>query len=149
MPSISTSIDISASAEQVWSILMDFAAYPDWNPFIRSIEGRQAPGSRLRVRIEPPGGSGMTFKPVVRVSEPDREFRWLGSVLFRGLFDGEHSFKLQPVSSNSCTFIHGENFTGVLTPMLNFGSMLGNTKAGFEAMNRALKERAESAIAGA
>lgn len=128
---------------------MDFAAHPEWNPFIRSIEGNREPGNRLRVRIEPPGGSGMTFKPVVLVHEPGSEFRWRGSVLFRGLFDGEHSFQLRPVSSNACTFIHEEDFTGVLTPMLNFGSMLGNTKAGFEAMNRALKERAESGASGA
>ena len=31
MHQIVTQIDIAASPERVWSILMDFSAYPQWN----------------------------------------------------------------------------------------------------------------------
>nr|WP_255305408.1 SRPBCC family protein [Acidithiobacillus ferrivorans] len=34
MHQIETNIEITATPERVWSILMDFPAYPQWNPFI-------------------------------------------------------------------------------------------------------------------
>ena len=37
MHQIVTQMDIAASPERVWSILMDFPAYPQWNPFIRCV----------------------------------------------------------------------------------------------------------------
>ena len=37
---ISTEIEISASDEEVWQVLSDFDAYPEWNPFIKTIEGK-------------------------------------------------------------------------------------------------------------
>ena len=41
-------IEIDADPDSVWAVLMDFEAYPEWNPFITSIEGSQARGSQLR-----------------------------------------------------------------------------------------------------
>ncbi|MCE5296538.1 MAG: SRPBCC family protein [Euryarchaeota archaeon] len=43
---IRTSIDISAKAEDVWRVLQDFMHYPEWNPFIISIEGGRSIGSK-------------------------------------------------------------------------------------------------------
>ncbi len=36
MKSLKTSITIEAAPSVVWDILMDFEAYPDWNPFIKN-----------------------------------------------------------------------------------------------------------------
>jgi len=42
----------------------------------------------------------------------------------------------------TCTFIHGENFNGILISL--FRKMLhNNTRRGFEMMNESLKERCE------
>jgi hypothetical protein len=137
-------IEINASAQRVWRLLTDFASYPQWNPFIRSISGQLAPGERLQARIEPPGGQGMTFKPKVLNAEPNRELRWLGHLLVPGLFDGEHSFTIQPLEDNRVRFIQREAFKGLLVPLFA-RSLETNTQRGFEEMNRALKERAEAA----
>lgn len=80
---------------QVYDVLVDFESYPEWNPFIISAEGEPVVGATLKIVIQPPGGKQMTFKPKVLAAERGKEFRWLGRVLFPGLFDGEHSFKFE------------------------------------------------------
>jgi hypothetical protein len=130
MHNILTEIDIDATPERVWSILTDFAAYPSWNPFIRSISGDVQAGHRLTVSIQPVGGRAMTFRPTILLAQPTSELRWLGHLLFPGIFDGEHCFKIAA--------------SGVLVA-LSKASLDRGTKPGFVAMNEALRARAESA----
>ncbi len=89
MKELRTEIEINASADTVWAILTDLSQFAAWNPFMPEAEGEIREGARLKVRIAPPGGKAMTFKPTVtpRV-EPGRAFRWLGRLLLPGLFDG-------------------------------------------------------------
>lgn len=140
---LTTSIAIDVAPSVVWQILMDFPAYPDWNPFIRSIQGQALQGAQLVARLQPPGGQAMTFKPTVLVAEPEREFRWRGQLILPGLFNGEHRFQIQPLSKNQVEFIHSEQFSGLLVPLLA-KSLDTNVRKGFEAMNQALKARAEA-----
>jgi hypothetical protein len=85
----------------------------------------------------------MAFTPEVLTCEPEREFRWKGKFLVSGVFDGEHAFIISQISSSSCRFVHEETFSGVLVPLLMRGRMRTGTVAGFHAMNRAIKSRAE------
>jgi hypothetical protein len=140
MKTIDTTIEIDASPSRVWEVLMDFPRHSEWNPFIASVAGEPREGGRLVVRIQPPGGGGMTFKPVVLSVIPEREFRWKGKFLVSGLFNGEHYFRIEPTSEGT-RFHHGETFTGLLVPLL--GSTLESTEHGFRLMNEALKRRAE------
>jgi len=71
MHEILSNIDIAATPERVWSILTDLVAYPDWNPFIRSINGHIETGKKLTVSIQPVGGRAMTFRPTVLRAEPN------------------------------------------------------------------------------
>lgn len=63
-----TSIEVNAPANIVWRVLTDFGKYPQWNPFIRSISGAAKQDAKLKIYLQPPGGSGMTFHPVVLVA---------------------------------------------------------------------------------
>ena len=143
MTHIETHIDISAPPERVWAVLTDFAAFPEWNPFMRSIVGSPTEGARLNVRMEPPGGRGMTFKPTVTVARPARELRWLGRLGLPRIFDGEHQLLIEPQAGGTTRFTQAETFRGILVPFLK-GS-LDKTRVGFEQMNAALKQRVEGA----
>ncbi len=144
MKELRTEIEISAPAERVWQVLTDFTAYPEWNPFIRRVEGEVRAGARLRVFIQPSGGKALSFRPTVLLVEPGWEFRWLGHLWVPGLFDGEHSFTIEPLGGNLVRFIQRERFGGVLLPLLR-KVLDQDTRRGFEEMNRALKLRSESA----
>ena len=61
MKVIHTEIEIHAPAERVWQVLTDLAAYPDWNPFIRSVEGEIKAGPAFRSSSSHPAGGGCRF----------------------------------------------------------------------------------------
>lgn len=143
MRQLSTTVEINSSPEVVWEILMDFAAYPDWNPFVREISGIPSEGERLAVRLENPGGKVMAFTPIVTEAIPHRAFSWLGKLGFKGVFDGHHHFTLEAVEGTGVRLTQSEDFSGVLVPLF-WGTVTKKTQPGFDAMNAALKERAES-----
>ena len=143
MRELNTEIKINASANRVWQLLTDFQAYPQWNPFIRSIEGKPEPNSKLKIFIQPSGTSGMKFSPTVLKAEPQKELRWLGSLWIRGLFDGEHILIIEPLDENRVKFVQSEKFNGLLVPLF-WRSLDTDTRRGFNEMNTALKERAEN-----
>lgn len=139
---IKTEIIINADSGKVWNLLTEFDKYSIWNPFIKSINGIVEVGNKITVRIEPPRARSMTFKPIVMTYETNKEFSWLGSLLFKGLFDGTHKFELVDNKNGTTTFIQSEKFTGILVPI--FAKQLdNNTKKGFEQMNQKLKQMAE------
>ena len=142
MKKLRTEIEIQASAERVWQLLTDFPSFPQWNPFIRKASGNIRVGERLEVKLQPSGASAMTFRPTVLKVEPNREFRWLGHLLVRGLFDGEHIFTIEPLGEGRVRFTQREVFTGLLVPLFARG-LDTDTRRGFEEMNQALKARAE------
>lgn len=143
MKKIETQVRITARAEQVWAVLMDFEAYSEWNPFIISVSGEAVTGTRLKNEIRLNAKKTMAFMPEVLVVDELREFRWIGSVFVKGLFDGEHYFRLVPNNDGTTNLIHGELFTGLLAGLVM--KMSGeDTRRGFLAMNDALKARVEA-----
>jgi hypothetical protein len=135
-------VEIDAPPEEIWAVLTDTGAYADWNSFVRRLDGELAVGARLDVEIAPPGGRAMTFRPTVVAVEPERELRWLGHLLVRGLFDGEHRFELEPLPGGRTRFVQSERFSGLLVRPLR--GTLDKTQRGFAQMNEALKQRSEA-----
>jgi hypothetical protein len=137
-----TEIDIQASPDRVWEVLTDFAAYPDWNPFITQARGTARVGERLTNRMQPVGGRGVTFRPTVLQADPGRRLRWLGRLVAPGIFDGEHTFTIERLGEGRVRLVQEEQFRGLLVPLMA-RSLDRRTLPGFQLMNRALKRRAE------
>ncbi len=138
-----TEITIKATPEKVWAVLTDFAAYPSWNPFVKSIIGTPVVGKPIEVLLQPEGSKGMKMNPEVINYEANRELRWIGKLFASHIFDGEHAFVLHDNGDGTTTFMQYEHFRGILVPFLK--KMLDvDTKASFIQMNEALKKRVES-----
>ena len=141
MRTVETGIDIAAPRWRVWQVLTDVERYPAWNPFITSVDGALREGSKLQVRIEPPGRRAVTFEPTVVALAQERELRWLVRLLVPGLLDGGHVFRPEE-RARGCHFRQTERFSDVLVPLLGAG-LIEATRRGCEAMDAALKARAE------
>ena len=124
---------------------MDFSQYPAWNPMICAAElapGR-APEPGVELRISIALGLGPTVKGVptrlVRVS-PARELCWVGGL--RGVFRGQHYFRLERLEDGTTRLVHGERFSGALVPMVVGLSRPVLTRS-YARLNEALKRRCE------
>jgi hypothetical protein len=72
------SVEISASPEEVWTIISDISDWPSWNPDVREahLEGDLIPGSRFTWRAGPG-----RITSVLRCVEPRRELGWTGKTM--------------------------------------------------------------------
>lgn len=143
MKTIEAVTEIDAPVQAVWAELSAISTYPEWNPFITTFEGELVVGSRVEVRIAPPGGRPMTFRPTITAVEEARRLEWLGRLIVPGFFDGRHCFQLEDLGQGRTRLTQKETFSGVLVGLT--GKTLKRTRAGFEAMNQAVRLRAEVA----
>jgi len=131
---IHTEVVVDGPPDEVWAVLTDVAGYPAWNPAIVSLTGPLEPGATIEVHLVT-DGSEMVFRPEVQVVEAGRELRWLGRL--PGVFEGTHSFVLEPLAGGRTRLVHGERFSGIAVPFFP----LGDTRRAFQAMNDALARR--------
>lgn len=136
---IKTEITINVKAEKVWEVLTNKNEYPQWNSFIKKLEGTLKVGEQLKVTIQPENSSKMIFKPIVLTFKENEMLKWKGKLIMGGIFDGTHIFELIDNKNGTTTFKQSEIFEGILVRFFN----LNNTKKGFENMNSELKNQCE------
>lgn len=140
---ITATTEVSAPAEQTWAVLADTAAYPQWNPFVRRLDGPLTEGEAIEVDLQADqsaAGSVQTMRPRIVAVDPGRSFTWLGRVGLPGVLDGRHTFSVAPTDGGSRLVQH-EVLSGVLTPF--FRTLLTQrTPEAFVALNDALAHRA-------
>jgi len=139
MKTMSATIQIDAPPETVWAVLTDLDRYQDWNPLFREASGQVAVGNRIKLRsVQPANGRMMTVQPKITVADPGAELRWVASL--PGIMSGEHRFTLTPADGGT-RLEQSETFRGLLTAFS--GKTLAKAEASFQALNEALKQRAE------
>jgi hypothetical protein len=138
-----TEIEIQASPEKVWGILTDLASYTDWNPFIHRAVGTIALDEQITMYYGTPGTKEGTLHCTVRACVPNQELRWSWRILVPALYTGEHSFVIEPLGAGRVRFVDREVFSGLLSPLFA-GQIDTSSRRGFEAMDQALKARAET-----
>ncbi|RKE26167.1 hypothetical protein B0G76_7777 [Paraburkholderia sp. BL23I1N1] len=131
---------IDRPAADVWKVISNSAAYPDWNPFITRVDGDFREGATIRIVLGT-GSDSMVFKPTVLLVRPEQDLCWRGSVWIRGVFDGTHCIHLTTVTGGT-HLEQTESFSGLLVGRLT-KDVIEETQRNFQAMNVAVKQRAE------
>jgi hypothetical protein len=139
MKMVSATTWIDASPMKVWAILTDLSRYQDWNPFFREAAGEVAVGRRIFLRACPAGGRPMKIRPTITAAQAGAELGWAARL--PGILSGEHRFTLRPGNGGTLV-VQSETFRGLLVPFS--GKTLRRAEASFQALNGALKARAES-----
>lgn len=141
MKVFSVTQSIRATPETLWTILTDAPQYPAWDPNMDRIEGRIAPGERIKVftKLSP----GRAFPATVTTFESPHKMVWTGGMPL-GLFKGERTFTLTPEDDGTTTFSMQEAFSGLLFPLI--GRTIPDLNPSFEGFAAGLKARAEAAV---
>jgi hypothetical protein len=142
---LKTQIEINAPVARVWDVLTNFAAYPEWNPFIVEWKGRVTTGATVSFRFQFIRGVPIWTKANILRLEPGRELRWAAHVLTPRLFNGERRIELTPMGQSKTLLQHAEVFAGLaaVAPLIQLLVRLGWMSAPYRAMNSALKKRVE------
>lgn len=137
MKTYSTSIEINAPIERVWSVLTtDLPRDP--NPFgILRLDGDIAPGSRIKLWSEVDPKRAFALK-VVAFEVPSKMV-WRGGMPF-GLFTGTRTFALSS-RVGGCSFEMREVFSGVMAGLIT--KSIPDLTPSFQKFATALKEKAE------
>jgi hypothetical protein len=129
-------IEIASEPEAVWDVLTDFAAWPSWNPDVKSMsfEGGLAEGAEFRWKA----GPGTISSTVRRVDRP-RLIGWTGKTL--GM-SAVHVYRLEPRGRGTLVTTE-ESFDGLIARLAR-RPLRRMLTASLEAGLRALKTRVEA-----
>jgi hypothetical protein len=128
--------EIDAPAERIWAIITDAPAYAEWDSGVEKVEGRIAPGEKIKVFSEMNPGRGFPVR--VTEFEPPARMTWTGGMPL-GLFKGVRTFALTPGPNSSTRFEMRESFSGPLLPLMrrsmpDFGPSFEQYAAGLKAL---------------
>ena len=129
----SVSTEIAASAERVWSLLTDAAAYPHWNSTVVSLSGEIREGGTLALVSSL--DRNRTFRLSVKTFAPPGELAW-GDAM------GTRTFRVTPGSAGRVIFQMRERIGGPLFPL--FARMIPSFDASFDQFAADLKRAAEA-----
>ena len=142
MPIYTTTFDIAASAERVWTVLTDLSRYGEWTPQIPRASGTLEPGEPIEIRLILPSRPAMNLSATVEEAEPNSLLSWRGHVVAPWFFEGYRQFAIRPVAADRVSFTHLEDIHGLFVPV--FSLLMGaQVQKSHHALNQALRARAE------
>src|SRR6516164_1378085 len=104
---------IAASAEAVWAVLSDGAAWPSWDSGVDAVEGSIEMGETIKIRSQ--AAPGRAFPVKVTRFEPPAHLRFSGGMPL-GLFRGVRTYEVAPEAGGRSRFSMREEYTGPLLP---------------------------------
>lgn len=138
----SVTVEIPAPASFVWGVLIDYAGYPQWNPYTLKVDTTLAIGDPIDLTLPRPDGSDGTFvsREYIRVIDPPRLLRYDTGDTFPGL-SGVRDQWITELGPDRCSYRTRETFTGKYADavMTAQGAWVKN---GFDAVAHALRDHA-------
>lgn len=138
-------ITINAPAELVWTVLTDFPAYSEWNPFTVKAESSLVLGEPVVLYI-PQGKSGKLSRQefvLVECKAPELIAWRLPKLGHRLLFNAYREQTIEMLTKDVCTYTTSDTFAGLMAGKIH-KSQGKWVEKNFGRMAEALKLRCET-----
>ena len=135
-------IGVAASPEKVWEVIADLDRWSEWNALHPEIRGQIAIGATLEVAEVIEGEPGRLHQVVVPDWTPEIQLIWNNRRAF--MARSIRYFEIEKLDDHACLLANGEIFDGFRGKAWARGRR-AVFRAGFEAVNEAIKARAEAA----
>jgi len=126
------SIEIKATPAIIWGLLTNALDYPRWNSTITSIEGKIAPGEKIKLKSTL--DAKRTFKLKIKTFEPEHKLVW-------GDGKGNRVYTITKNENGTTLFSMTEKIGGAMFPM--YAKMIPSFDKPFEQFAADLKKEAE------
>ena len=142
---IATEVAVQASPDKIWNTLIDFAGYPEWNRFLKAVNGQAAPDAPLVVDLQYYGKPLRKLSGQVTGFMPPKYFSWAWKHKFGAWFLAtEHVFRIKETDSGKVIFFQEMYCTG-LGLKFRRRDVQQTVRLSLERLNDDLKERIGSA----
>ena len=138
MLSYESQSQIAAAPDAVWAVLIDAAAWPNWDSGVDGVEGTIAPGAKITIRSK--AAPGRAFPVKVTTFDAPRRLVFTGGMPF-GLFRGVRTYTLTP-SASGTLFHMREEYTGAMLGMIS--KSMPDLQPSFDQFAAGIAKRAES-----
>ncbi|MFK7827275.1 MAG: SRPBCC family protein [Oligoflexales bacterium] len=107
---ISTEIDIKASPDKVWEVLVNVEKWQDWSPIIKKSSGKVAMGEALQItmRGKEPEAEGPSYSPSIIHLDAPNSLIWRAHMMAGFVMTNDKMFELKENSSGGTKLIHKE-----------------------------------------
>jgi uncharacterized protein YndB with AHSA1/START domain len=140
----SVTVEIAAPADFVWDVLVDYAKYPEWNPYTIAVSTTLEIGGVIDLTLPARDGSDTTFlnREYIRIVDPPHHLRYDTADEIPGIF-GVRDQWITALAPDRCAYHTTDTLSGKYADIVmeKTGDWI---KAGFDAVAHALKARAES-----
>lgn len=132
---------IRAPIEEVWTVLTDFARYPEWNPFTYGVTTSKRIGDPVKLEVKL-GSRKLTMNERMNRYDEGRAVAW--GVRWGGglILDCDRVQELERIDAQTTRYRCHEAFDGWLAPIV-YRFYRGPVQVGFDAAADALVARCE------
>jgi hypothetical protein len=133
-------LGVAAPADIIWQVVSDLASWAEWNPSYARASGRLSIGAPISLDATFPGISPHRYEGTIVDWVPDIQLLWKGKLGFMARY--LRYVEIEKLSDVGCILANGEIIEGFGARYIT-GRRKASTWRAFEAMNEAVKTRAE------
>lgn len=142
MKEIQTEIQIAASKDQVWEILMDLPNWSIWNPTVNKIDGNLKEGSELSITIsDSKGNDSKKYKAEITAIEENKRFSFFATMMAKFMFSAHRIIEIED-SEEGVILSQKEVYTGIMVSLF-WSKLSTDALEMLNSMNKALKKEVE------
>lgn len=147
MIDFSTEIIVESSSENIWSIILDFDSYPQWNPFTPMVAGEPKVGAPVMLHARLYGKKPLLTPHHIVELVPGHKLSWVQDSPPEWLLRAVRSQIIEADGPGRVRFINRIEMKGPLA-LLTYWIMGPAIRRGFWDMSKALKVNAEGEHVG-